>query len=333
MGGKILVNGEDLAVEEDGVGGLGCGRATRQQYRADDQRRGKSQNDFHPSIFLNSAFATFSSVERGISSTKRISLGTLKSASALRQAAITLSCRSGGARATPACGMMNTTGTSSSIGCLFPTTAASRTPATTAITCSISDAATFSPPTFSMSLARSPNFTKPFCSRVTRSPVRKKPCSSKLSQVAFSLCRYSLNNDSPGTPLIDRLPVPPTCVGVPSSSVMRISYSAAARPIDIGMLGWSISPTMPWVMVSVMPHQPMILMPNAAKAGGWQIAVPQSRNVCCFGISCSSSAFMQNGMVEVQLQPCSAATFQNRRAENRGWITQDAPTHRLPSIE
>ena len=95
---KILVDGEDFAVEQDGVGGLGRGRATRQQYGADDQRGGKSQNDVHPSIFLNSAFATFSSVERGISSTKRISRGTLKSASAVRQAAITLSCRSGGAR-------------------------------------------------------------------------------------------------------------------------------------------------------------------------------------------------------------------------------------------
>ena len=74
---------------------------------------------------------------------------------------------------TPACGMMNTTGTSSSIGCFFATTAASRTPGTTAITCSISEAATFSPPTFSMSLARSPNLMKPFSSSVTRSPVMK----------------------------------------------------------------------------------------------------------------------------------------------------------------
>src|SRR5258708_33876905 len=90
---------------------------------------------------------------------------------------------------------------------------------------------------------------------------------------------------------------------------------------------------MPWVMVSVMRHQPMIFMPNAEKAGGSQIAVPQSRKLCCFGISCSSSAFMQNGMVEVQLQPCSAATFQNRLAENRGWITQEAPTPKLPSIQ
>ena len=90
---------------------------------------------------------------------------------------------------------------------------------------------------------------------------------------------------------------------------------------------------MPWVMVSVMPHQPMILTPKAAKAGGSQTAVPQSRNVCRFGISRSSSAFMQNGIVEVQLQPCSAATLQNRLAENRGWITQVAPTHRLASTE
>ena len=127
--------------------------------------------------------------------------------------------------------------------------------------------------------------------------------------------------------------MPPTGVGAPSSSVMRIEYSAAARPIDIGVLGWSTSPTMPWVMVSVMPHQPMILMPKTANGGGSQTAVPHSRNLCCFGISCSSSAFMQNGMVEVQVQPCSSATFQNRLAENRGWITQVAPTHRLASIE
>ncbi len=42
---------------------------------------------------------------------------------------------------------------------------------------------------------------------------------------------------------------------------------------------------------------------------------------------------MQNGMVEVQVLPCSAATLQNRLAENRAWITQVAPTHRLASIE
>ena len=90
---------------------------------------------------------------------------------------------------------------------------------------------------------------------------------------------------------------------------------------------------MPWVTVSVMPHQPIILMPNTANGGGSHTAVPQSRNRCRVGISCSSSAFMQNGMVEVQVQPCSSATCQNRLAENRGWITQLAPTHRLASIE
>ena len=95
--------------------------------------------------------------------------------------------------------------------------------------------------------------------------------------------------------------MPPTSVGRPSSSVIRISYSAAARPIDIGVLGWSTSPTMPWVMVSVIPHQPIILIPNAANGGGSDTAVPQSRNLWAFGISCSSSAFMQNGIVEVQV--------------------------------
>ena len=90
---------------------------------------------------------------------------------------------------------------------------------------------------------------------------------------------------------------------------------------------------MPWVMVSVMPHQPMILTPKAANGGGSFTAVPQSRNLCCFGISCSSSAFMQNGIVEVQVLPCSSATFQKRLAENRGWITHVAPTHSDASIE
>src|SRR3979409_2001405 len=117
-------------------------------------------------------------------------------------------------------------------------------------------------------------------------------------------------------------------VGAPSSSVMPIAYSAAVRPIDIGVLGWSTSPTMPWVMVSVMPHQPMVLMPNTVNGGGSLTAVPQSRNLWLFGISCSSSAFMQNGIVEVQVQPCSSATFQNRLSENRGGVTQGAPTPR-----
>src|SRR5215218_5330967 len=114
---------------------------------------------------------------------------------------------------------------------------------------------------------------------------------------------------------------------------MRIEYSVAARPIDIGALGWSTSPTMPWVMVSVMPHQPMILMPKTANGGGSLTAVPHSRNLWVLGISCSSSAFMQNGIVEVQVQPCSSATLQNRLAENRGWTTQEAPTHSVASIE
>ena len=42
---------------------------------------------------------------------------------------------------------------------------------------------------------------------------------------------------------------------------------------------------------------------------------------------------MQKGIVEVQVQLCSSATPQNRLAENRGWITQDAPTHSDASIE
>ena len=90
---------------------------------------------------------------------------------------------------------------------------------------------------------------------------------------------------------------------------------------------------MPWVMVSVMPHQPMILTPNTAKGGGSFTAEPHSRNLWFLGISCSSSAFMQKGMVEVQVEPCSSATGQKRLAEKRGWMTQVPPTQRLASIE
>jgi hypothetical protein len=42
---------------------------------------------------------------------------------------------------------------------------------------------------------------------------------------------------------------------------------------------------------------------------------------------------MQKGIVEVQVQWCSSAAFQNRLAENRGWITQVAPTHTVANIE
>src|SRR5581483_2292880 len=160
--GEILVHRDDLAVIEHGVSGVGGGRGRGEQ-ASEEEGEGAAHCycpcclGRHVSILRNSAFATFSKVERGISSTKRISRGTLKSASPLRQAVMTLSCRSFGSAAMPACGMMKATGTSSSIGCGLPTTAVSRTPGTTAITCSISEAATFSAPTLSMSLARSEN--------------------------------------------------------------------------------------------------------------------------------------------------------------------------------
>ncbi len=52
-----------------------------------------------------------------------------------------------------------------------------------------------------------------------------------------------------------------------------------------------------------MPHQPMILTPNAAKGGGsYDRGAPEPELVGFFGISCSSSAFMQNGIVEVQVR-------------------------------
>jgi hypothetical protein len=75
----------------------------------------------------------------------------------------------------PGAGSTKATGTSSSMRCGRATTAHSCTPGTAAITRSISDAATFSPPTFSMSLVRSPKRIEPSSSRSTRSPVRNQP--------------------------------------------------------------------------------------------------------------------------------------------------------------
>src|SRR5215217_1072428 len=76
-------------------------------------------------------------------------------------------------------------------------------------------------------------------------------------------------------------------------------------------------------MVSVMPHQPMVLIPNAENAGGSQTAVPHILNLCCLGISCSSSAFMQNGMVEVQVLPCSAP----EAAGGKPWLYYASRAH------
>ena len=62
--------------------------------------------------------------------------------------------------------MTTATGTSSSMRCRCPTTAASYTPGTKAITHSISGAATFSPPTLSMSLSRSAKVMLPSVSNL-----------------------------------------------------------------------------------------------------------------------------------------------------------------------
>ncbi len=153
---------------------------------------------------------------------------------------MTLSCRSAGAPATPACGMMKTTGTSSSIGCFFATTAASRTPGTTAITCSISDAATFSPPTLSMSLARSPNLMKPCSSSATRSPVMKIAVLVKAFARRLLVVQIFGEQRQAGNALDQEIAgVADARSRVPSSSVMRISIfrrGAADRHRHVGLV-------------------------------------------------------------------------------------------------
>jgi hypothetical protein len=69
--------------------------------------------------------------------------------------------------------MMKTTGTSSSIACFFATTAASRTPGSTAITCSISDCRDILAADLEHVLGAVAELMKPFSSSVTRSPVMK----------------------------------------------------------------------------------------------------------------------------------------------------------------
>lgn len=62
----------------------------------------------------------------------------------LQRGARHAACSVGDASVVPPCGMMKTTGTSSSMGGFLATTAASRKPATVRITCSTSEATTFS---------------------------------------------------------------------------------------------------------------------------------------------------------------------------------------------
>ncbi|MNO73382.1 hypothetical protein D3C76_643460 [compost metagenome] len=80
-------------------------------------------------------------------------------------------------------------------------------------------------------------------------------------------------------------------------------------------------------MVSVMPHQPMVLMPSALVCGRSLAPVPHRRKWCFSGRGRASSALKKNGMVECQVQRLRTAMSQKRLAENFGISTMLPPTH------
>jgi hypothetical protein len=58
---------------------------------------------------------------------------------------------------------------------------------------------------------------------------------------------------------------------------MAMPYSGAGRPMARLGLGHAGLLTMPCVMVSVMPHQPMVCTRKCASVGSAQAAAPHSR--------------------------------------------------------
>jgi hypothetical protein len=65
-----------------------------------------------------------------------------------------------------------------------------------------------------------------------------------------------------GTPRTRRWPVSPGSTGAPSSRSTKMPYSGAGRPIGIGRFGRWTEPTVPCVIVSVIPYQPIVLTPK-----------------------------------------------------------------------
>ena len=51
---------------------------------------------------------------------------------------------------------------------------------------------------------------------------------------------------------------------------------------------------MPWVIVSVMPHQPIVCIPTTFSMSGNRTAGPQKRYECSSGISYAVSAFRRH---------------------------------------
>ena len=90
---------------------------------------------------------------------------------------------------------------------------------------------------------------------------------------------------------------------------------------------------MPWVMISVMPHQPSSGTRKCSSTDESSTAWPQVRNQCRWGTGSRRSASVQKGTREAQVQRCPTAAGQKPLAEKRGWSTTSAPAHRLAMVE
>jgi len=133
----------------------------------------------------------------------------------------------------------------------------------------------------------------------------------------FSLCRYSLNSDNPGTPLIERLPVlPPTCRRrARRRPVTRIAYSVAARPIDIGVLGWS--DLADDAVSDGLGHAPPADDLDAERRKGRRLAhrgAPEPETCGCSGSRAPAAPSCKREIVEVQV----AAMLQRHGPEAAG---------------
>ena len=89
---------------------------------------------------------------------------------------------------------------------------------------------------------------------------------------------------------------------------------------------------MPWLTVSVMPHQPIERTPNTWSNGGSLAAMPNMRK-WCLGTGCCASALRKNGSMEAQVQRLRSAMSQKREAENFGISTTVPPAHMVGRIE
>ena len=88
-----------------------------------------------------------------------------------------------------------------------------------------------------------------------------QPCASNAAAVSAPRLRYSANIDSPRTPRTTSSPVSSGSTRSPSGRTTFTSYSGLGRPMLIDRLGTNASPTTGCEIVSVIPHQPIVLTP------------------------------------------------------------------------